>query len=184
MSMSSTILAHWNPSMTELDMRHQLSDDEDMPIGRERYRYHPDGRRKVMRNEDSSLRGTCKYLLTESRLAKNCEVEGIDCRISFVLGNECTGLSIFYVEGQEVRHESYLAVWLSYEECVAAPCSGFRDPGDDSLADELFDICFCLTLITAEFSRSQYTCARQIDSLYSPTVPQTCKITCTKVLAQ
>ena len=76
--MSSTIFfAHWNPSMTESDKRHQSSDGEDMPIGRERG-YLPDDRRNVVRKEDSSSSGTWKYPLTVSRLAKHFADEGID----------------------------------------------------------------------------------------------------------
>ena len=93
--------AHWKPSMTEFEIRHQLSDDEDMPIGRERYRYRPDGSRNVVKNEDSLSRGTWKYPLTASRLVKHFAVAGIDCSMSFVLGNGCTGLSMYLLSGEK-----------------------------------------------------------------------------------
>ena len=73
MRKSSTIFfANWKPSMTESDMQHQSSDDEDMPIVRERYLYLPDDRKNVVRKEDSSSIGTWKYPKTASRLAKHC----------------------------------------------------------------------------------------------------------------
>ena len=94
--MSSTIFfAHWKPSITKSNIRHQLSDHDDMPIRRERYWYRPDGRRNVVRKEDSSSRGTWKYPLTASRLAKHLAVAGMDCKISFVLENGCTGLLMY-----------------------------------------------------------------------------------------
>ena len=76
--LSTIFFAHWNPCMTESDMRHQSSDDEDMPTGRERYLYLSDGRRNVVRKEDSSSSGTWKYPLTASRLSKHFADDGID----------------------------------------------------------------------------------------------------------
>ena len=72
-----------------------------MPMGRQRYLYLPDGSRKVVRYEDSSSIGIWKYPLTASRLAKTFASDGMDCKMSFVLGKGWVGLSMYLLRGEK-----------------------------------------------------------------------------------
>ena len=54
-----------------------------------------------MRSDDSSSRGTWKYPLMASRLAKHQAVAGMDWRMSFVIGNGCTGRSMYLLSGEK-----------------------------------------------------------------------------------
>ena len=54
-----------------------------------------------MRNDDFSSRGTWKYPLTASRLAKHFAEAGMDCSMSFVLGKGCTGRSMYLLSSEK-----------------------------------------------------------------------------------
>ena len=54
-----------------------------------------------MRSDDSSSRGTWKYPLTASRLAKHFAEAGIDCSMSFVLGKGCTDRPMYLLSGEK-----------------------------------------------------------------------------------
>ena len=55
----------------------------------------------MVRNDDYSSRGTWKYPLTISRLAKHFTEAGMNCSMSLVLGKGCTGRSMYFLSGEK-----------------------------------------------------------------------------------
>ena len=81
-----------------------------------------------MKNDDSSSRGTWKYPLTASRLAKHFTEAGMDCSMSFVLGKGYIGRSMYLLSGEK----SVMSLIFSFG-LGTAPRGGLCDLGDDAM---------------------------------------------------